>query len=231
MNLEPKIFCAIDTDDLSRAKELASLLAPLGIGLKLGLEFFNANGPQGALTIRDTNPDIPLFMDLKCHDIPNTVAKAIKAISYAIEPAYLNVHAGGGREMMEKAKQACHPSTKLLGVTVLTSMNESDLHGIGVDNSPAEQVQRLAKLTKDSGLDGIVCSSHEIETMRADHGYNFVLMVPGIRPAGSDQGDQKRIMTPKQALELGATHLVIGRPITQADDPAKAANAILEEIG
>lgn len=231
MHMEPKIFCAIDTDDLGRAKGLASLLAPLGIGLKLGLEFFNANGPQGALAIRNANSDIPLFMDLKCHDIPNTVAKAIKAISHAIEPAYLNVHAGGGREMMEKAKEACHPSTKLLGVTVLTSMNESDLHGIGVHNSPAEQVQRLAKLTKDSGLDGIVCSSHEIETMRTAHGNNFVLMVPGIRPAGADHGDQKRVMSPKQALEIGATHLVIGRPITQSPEPANAANAILEDIG
>lgn len=169
---------------------------------------------------------------MKYHDIPNTVAGAVRAISQ-LEPAYINVHATGGRAMMRAAQEAMESvnnTTKLLAVTILTSMDESDLADIGMQTGTADRVRQLAKLTQDCGLAGIVCSSHEIEAVRAVCGPDFALMVPGIRPAGSAAGDQKRIMTPKDALDKGATHLVIGRPITQADDPLQAARDILATL-
>ena len=166
----------------------------------------------------------------KFHDIPNTVAGAVKAISKNFKPAYLNVHASGGEDMMKAAKDACDPTTKLLSVTVLTSMNEDNLRSVGQGDSTMDQVQRLALLTKETGLDGVVCSSHEIEVLRRECGRDFILMVPGIRPADADLGDQKRVMTPKQAMQNGATHLVIGRPITEARDPVTAAQKIIESL-
>lgn len=230
MNTKPVIFCAIDTADIARAAELAKAIAPVTGGIKLGLEFFNAFGPEGVDKIVKAAPEAILFLDLKFHDIPNTVAGAVKAISSRFKPAYLNVHASGGEEMMRAAKDACDPATKLLAVTVLTSIDEESLSGVGQGISPRDQVQRLALLTKESGLDGVVCSSHEIEMLRRELGNDFTLMVPGIRPQGADLGDQKRVMTPKEAVTTGATHLVIGRPITGASDPAAAANKILNEI-
>lgn len=229
MTQNPKIFCAIDTPDLENAKSLSKKISGTGCGIKLGLEFFNAFGPQGVLEIKKIIGDTKLFLDLKYHDIPNTVASAIKAIS-AIGVDYLNVHASGGLEMMKAAKAACASETKLLAVTVLTSLDDSNLTAVGQSVPAADQVERLARLTQSAGLDGAVCSAHEISRLRTACGPNFVLMVPGIRPAGADADDQKRIMTPEEAIKAGATHLVIGRPITGATDPAAAATEILKTI-
>lgn len=225
-----KIFCAIDTNDLSNAKKLATILSQYGIGIKLGLEFFSHFGCYGVEDIMEHAGSSPLFLDLKFHDIPNTVAGAVKATSHRLKPAYINVHASGGYDMMVAAKQACHPDTKLLAVTVLTSMDHRALHQTGQGNNPKQQVENLAQLTKDAGLDGVICSPEEITTLRHHHGQNFVLITPGIRPKGTDIDDQKRIMTPQEALDLGASHLVIGRPITKADDPHKAIEQILKDI-
>lgn len=233
---EPKkIYCAIDTGDLDHACTLAKSLMPY-CGLKLGLEFFNAFGPGGIEKVLKAAPDGSLFIDLKYHDIPNTVAGAVKSICTHFAPEYLNVHASGGRDMMEAAQIACDNisggKTKLLAVTILTSLSQEDLVEIGYnDDSTSDRVKQLAALTQASGLGGVVCSSHEITMLRESCGPDFALMVPGIRPAGADKGDQKRVMTPAEAIGLGATHLVIGRPITQADDPAKAAQDILDSIG
>lgn len=229
MNM-PKIFCAIDTDDISHAKTLISELSDAGIGIKLGLEFFNYFGPDGIEEAMSASPTSPLFLDLKFHDIPNTVAGAVKAVSNRLKPAYLNVHAAGGLEMMQRAKEACHPESKLLAVTVLTSLDDEALVQVGQQTPAQSQVETLAKLTQQAGLDGVVCSSKEIETLRSACGSDFVLMTPGIRPAGASMDDQKRVMTPKQAVDLGATHLVIGRPITKADNPANAAREILSTL-
>ncbi len=225
-----KIFCAIDVSDLDKAKTLIKSLSEADIGIKLGLEFFNHFGPDGIEQAMSVAPDAPLFLDLKFHDIPNTVAGAVKAVSHRLKPAYLNVHAAGGYDMMVAAKQACFEGSKLLAVTVLTSLDDGALSDVGQQTPAEAQVQTLAQLTKKAGLEGVVCSSKEIDVLRNACGNDFVLMTPGIRPAGSALNDQKRVMTPKQALDLGATHLVIGRPITQADNPAQAARDILESI-
>lgn len=225
----PLIYCALDTKDLGRAMELTIALSEVGCGIKLGLEFFNMHGPQGVATILENRLKPSVFLDLKYHDIPNTVAGAVESAS-SLDVSYLNVHAAGGSEMMRAAKGACANKTKLLAVTVLTSMNDSALHETGVSDNAGDQVLRLARLTHASGLDGVVCSAHEIKLLRNALPKNFVLMVPGIRPEGSDAGDQKRIMTPKEAVSAGATHLVIGRPITQAKDPQAAARDIYASI-
>lgn len=224
------IFCALDTDDLATAQHWAQTIGPVTGALKLGMEFFNRFGPAGVETVREACPEAALFIDLKFHDIPNTVAAAVRTVCENLAPAYLNVHAAGGRAMMEAAKAACTGDTRLLAVTILTSLDDADLQEVGYSEGTAGQVKRLALLTKDSGLDGVVCSAHDITTLRAACGADFDLMVPGIRPAGSASGDQKRIMTPAEALAQGATHLVIGRPITQAPDPAAAARTILEAL-
>lgn len=209
---------------------LCESITEAGIGIKLGLEFFNALGIHGVKNIQNAFPAIPVFLDLKYHDIPNTVAGAIRAATSDFKPAYLNVHASGGLEMMKAAKAACPPETKLLAVTILTSLDEQAIGEIGYQENVRERVIQLAKLTQQAGLDGVVCSSHEIESIREACGKDFALMVPGIRPAGSDAGDQKRIMTPLEAMSKGATHLVIGRPITQADSPQTAAEEILKSM-
>ena len=224
----PLIYCAIDTKDPGRAKELSAAVAEAGCGVKLGLEFFNANGPQGVQMILEQRVRPNVFLDLKYHDIPNTVAGAVEAVS-SLDVSYLNVHASGGHEMMRVAKLSCAPKTRLLAVTILTSLNDSALSDVGQPGA-SEQVQRLAALTKKAGLDGVVCSAREIKLLRDTLGPEFILMVPGIRPVGADAADQKRIMTPAEAVSLGATHLVIGRPITQAADPVKAARDILDSI-
>jgi orotidine-5'-phosphate decarboxylase len=230
-----KIFCALDTPDFSLARKLAGdLSAVKGCGIKLGLEFFSYHGIAGVEKIRTEFATLPLFLDLKYHDIPNTVASAFKAFA-GLGVDYLNLHAAGGREMMQTAHaslrdaadKAGKAAPKLLAVTVLTSLDDKNLSEVGQQVPAQDQVVRLATLTKDSGLAGVVCSAHEISALRQSLGADFVLMVPGIRPAGSDKGDQKRTMTPKEALAAGATHLVIGRPITGAPDPAQAARDIL----
>ncbi len=230
MKNSPVIFCAIDTPDITRAADLARDLSPL-CGVKLGLEFFNANGPAGIEAVLKAAPDCALFIDLKFHDIPNTVAGAVRSICSRFAPAYLNVHASGGLEMMQAAKAACRDETRLLAVTLLTSLNQQAVDEVGYKGDGLEaRVRDLALLTQKAGLDGVVCSSHEIETLRAACGPDFRLMVPGIRPEGAATGDQKRVMTPRQALHLGASHLVIGRPITESSDPARAASDIMASL-
>lgn len=228
--MKHRVFVAIDTDDLDHAKSLAREVGPITGGIKLGLEFFNTFGPDGIDAVASEAKDTALFIDLKYHDIPNTVAGAVRAICKRVRPAYLNVHAVGGLEMMQAAKAACAPETKLIGVTVLTSMNADQLNGVGVDDTPETQVLRLAKLTQEAGLDGVVCSAKELVILNKEIGGAFDYVVPGIRPAGADLGDQKRVMTPKDAITAGATHLVIGRPITQAENPATAAANIMSEL-
>jgi orotidine-5'-phosphate decarboxylase len=225
------IFCAVDTTDVTKASALASGLGGSVGGLKIGLEFFTANGPEGYRVL--AGQGLPIFLDLKFHDIPNTVARAVKSIS-ALGPAITTIHTSGGPGMMKAAADAARqaeeetgkPRAKVVGVTVLTSMDGDDLASVGVDAPVKDQVRRLAALAKSSGLDGVVCAPHEIETVRAECGEDFMLVVPGIRPAGAAVGDQKRVMTPKEARSLGADVLVIGRPITEAPDPAAAARAI-----
>ncbi len=218
-----KIFCAIDTADLDHACELSRAIAPVTGGIKLGLEFFNAFGLGGVERVMEAAPDAQLFLDMKYHDIPNTVAGAVRSCCENFAPAYLNVHAAGGLAMMEAAKAACGARTKLLAVTLLTSLDEQAIEEVGYRAGLAERVEQLACLAQKARLDGVVCSAHEIAALRARCGGEFVLMVPGIRPKGSAQGDQKRVMSPEDALGAGATHLVIGRPITGASDPARAA--------
>ena len=216
------IFVAIDTPDLTRAMVLASEVREHAGGLKLGLEFFMANGPAGVRELAAAG--LPVFLDLKLHDIPNTVAKAVEAVA-PLKPAILTVHASGGRAMLEAAKAAAPAETKVVAVTVLTSLDAADLAQTGVNGSPAEQVERLAQLARNAGIDGIVCSGAEVAAARAAWPEGF-FVVPGVRPAGADTGDQKRVVTPRQALDDGASVLVIGRPITAADDPARAIREI-----
>jgi len=216
------IYVALDTRDIGRARSLAETVRDGVGGLKLGLEFFSANGPAGVAEIAALG--VPIFLDLKLHDIPNTVAKAVEALR-TLEPAVLTVHAAGGRAMLEAAKAAAGPATRVVGVTVMTSLDAADLAAAGVGGSPAEQVRRLAALTRASGLDGIVCSGEEVAAARSDWPDGF-FVVPGVRPEGGPSGDQKRIVTPRAALDAGASILVIGRPITGAQDPARAAQAI-----
>ena len=216
------IYVAIDTPDLARAKAMAQRVRRHVGGLKLGLEFFMANGQAG---VRDMAAlGLPIFLDLKFHDIPNTVAKAIDALR-PLEPAILTVHAAGGRAMMEDAKAAAPIGTKVVAVTVLTSLDGGDLATIGVDGDPLAQVERLTRLARESGIDGIVCSGAEVAAAKKiwPGGY---FVVPGVRPADSAAGDQKRMMTPAAARRAGASILVIGRPITAAEDPDAAACAI-----
>jgi orotidine-5'-phosphate decarboxylase len=216
------IFVAIDTPDLTRALDIAEAVRDHAGGVKVGLEFFSAQGPEGVRRILALG--LPVFLDLKLHDIPNTVGKAVEALA-PLQPAILTVHAAGGRAMLAAAKAAAPAGTKVVAVTVLTSLDESDLNAVGVSGSPAEQVARLAKLARDSGVDGIVCSGAEVAAARAAWPGGF-FVVPGIRPAGADVGDQKRVVTPTQALADGASVLVVGRPITGAPDPARAAAEI-----
>lgn len=231
MSEKPLIYCALDTNDLVHAIQLAKKIGRVTKGLKLGLEFFNAFGAEGLHTIMEACPEADIFVDLKYHDIPNTVAGAVNALCKSIHPRFLNVHAAGGEQMMRAAKEACPADTKMLAVTILTSLSYEELCKVGYkDDSVEARVRDMALLAQKSGLDGVVCSAHEIAMLREACGPDFTLMVPGIRPKGADIGDQKRVMGPKEALEAGASHLVIGRPITQADDPAAAAEGILRQI-
>ncbi len=230
MNVPNPIFCAIDTNDLARAEQLAQQLKGHVGGLKLGLEFFLAHGREGYRKLAASG--VPIFLDLKLHDIPNTVAGAVTSL-LSLAPDFMTLHAGGGGSMMKAAattaaKAAKHP--RLLAVTVLTSMDADDLAGVGQEANLAAQVQRLAKLAQGSGMDGVICSPEEVATLRKTCGADFILMVPGIRPSWTAAHDQKRVMTPREAMQAGATYLVIGRPITGADDPAAAADRIMEEM-
>ncbi len=229
------ILCALDTTDIQKAEELAMALKGQVGGIKLGLEFFAAHGAPGVQLVGAHK--LPIFLDLKFHDIPNTVAGAVRATA-GIPCFMMTVHAAGGRAMLRAAAEASMEVAAITGkqrplivaVTMLTSLDEADGESIGVRGTLRDQVKRLADLAQSSGVDGVVCSPHEIAMLREQCGQDFTLVVPGIRPAGSEHGDQKRIMTPQQALAQGATHLVIGRPITGAPSPAQAARAIAETL-
>lgn len=216
------LFLAIDTPHLDVAQTLAGQVRRHIGGLKLGLEFFCANGHHGVHEMAKFG--LPIFLDLKLHDIPNTVAKAIQSLR-PLEPAILTVHAAGGRAMLEEAKAAAGANTKIVAVTVLTSLDSVDLDDIGVASSPHDQVERLTRLARTAGVDGIVCSGQEVAAARKLWPGGF-FVVPGVRPADGRMADQKRIVTPAKAMADGASILVVGRPISQAAEPDLAARAI-----
>jgi orotidine-5'-phosphate decarboxylase len=224
------VFVAIDTPDLKRALDLAKAVRPYVGGLKVGLEFLTARGPDGLAAIVETG--LPVFADVKFHDIPNTVAGAARELA-RLGAAIFNVHASGGEAMLRAAREAAsavNPAVKLIAVTVLTSFDDKDLEPVGQRGPAADQVVRLARLARSCDLDGVVCSAREIAAVRAALGPDFLIVVPGIRPAGTDLADQRRVMTPVEAARAGADILVIGRPITGAADPAGAARAIMESL-
>lgn len=216
------VYLALDLPQLREAKELAARVKAHIGGVKLGLEFFCAHGAHGVHMLSGLG--LPVFLDLKLYDIPNTVARAMQAI-HVLEPAIVTVHTSGGRAMLEDAKAAASGHTKVVGVTMLTSMDDRDLSRTGVEGSAHDQVLRLTDLAREAGLDGVVCSGREIKSVH-DRWKDGFHVVPGLRPAGADAGDQKRIVTPRKARDDGASVLVIGRPITRADDPLAAARAI-----
>jgi orotidine-5'-phosphate decarboxylase len=241
------VFCALDTPDLPTARRLAGLCADAGAGVKLGLEFFSAHGSEGVRAMVALGA--PVFLDLKFHDIPNTVQAACREAA-RLGVALITVHAAGGAAMVQAARQgvregclsvaapdaALHapPHTRLLprvlAVTVLTSLQTADLAAAGITALPEAQVLRLAQLARAAGVDGVVCSGHELSALRQAFGSELLTVVPGIRPAGTATADQKRTMTPTEALKAGADYLVIGRPITASADPAAALAALRQEI-
>ncbi|MDZ4735477.1 MAG: orotidine-5'-phosphate decarboxylase [Rhodospirillaceae bacterium] len=229
-----RIIAALDATDIGRVKDLARAVEPYVWGCKIGLEFFVQHGPAG-IEKAGLDPQ-RLFLDLKFHDIPNTVAGAIRAAS-AIRPAMFNVHAGGGAAMLAAARAARDEMASktghkplLLAVTVMTSLDDADLASVGQSGPVLSQVRRLTALVQNNGLDGVVCSSREIAMLRRDCGADFKLVVPGIRPQGAATHDQKRVMSPGDAIAAGADYLVIGRPINAAPDPAAAARAIADSL-
>lgn len=229
MKPSERIFVALDTADLNQALTLAHDLDGLVGGFKLGMEFFTALGPDGVREVAELGHRV--FIDLKFHDIPATVAKAVKSM-LPLKPFMLTVHASGDNSMMRAAADAAGDSRDrplVVAVTVLTSFDDDDLATIGINSTVEQQVLRLAQLAKDCGLDGVVCSALEVEALRARWGPDFRLVVPGIRPAQAAD-DQKRTMTPANAVAVGADYLVIGRPITTAANPAQAARRIVAEL-
>lgn len=228
--LEPRVIVALDFPDAGQALALVERLDPGQCKLKIGKELFVRAGP--ALVEKLAARGFQVFLDLKFHDIPNTVAQACRAAA-DLGVWMVNVHASGGLKMMQAAREAvdqCATPPKLIAVTVLTSMSGEDLRQIGLEVEPAVQVSRLAKLANEAGMDGVVCSAQEATMLRREIGSDFLLVTPGIRPTGSDVGDQSRILTPARAIEAGADYLVVGRPITQADDPVTALQRINAEI-
>ena len=234
MDFKNKIIVAIDTIDSDNALRLTKIIPDVG-AFKLGLEYFCANGPEGIKLISDTG--VKIFLDLKFHDIPNTVAGAIKAI-LNLQPYMITVHTSGGYDMLRKSNEIvteyCHlKSIKrplILGVSVLTSIDKNDFSYLGIEGTVEDQVIRLAKLAKDAGLDGLVSSAKELKIIRKEIGKELLLVTPGIRPIGGEINDQKRIVTPSQAINDGANFLVIGRPITASKDPRKSLDDISKEI-
>jgi orotidine-5'-phosphate decarboxylase len=216
------IYLALDLPRLDAAVALARKIKDHIGGIKLGLEFFCAHGHHGVHEIAHIG--LPIFLDLKLHDIPNTVAAAMQAV-HVLEPAIVTIHAAGGRAMMEDAKAAAGEHCKVVGVTVLTSLDQRDLERTGITGNPHDQALRLAELAHASGLDGIVCSGHEVAAVHEQWKDGF-LVVPGLRPANGKLADQKRTVTPRQARDAGASVLVIGRPISRAENPLDAAKSI-----
>lgn len=231
VNNDSKIIVALDFDNRQNAEALVDKLDPSLCKLKVGKEMFTLFGPDWVKFL--TEKGFPVFLDLKFHDIPNTVAKACKAAA-ELGVWMVNVHASGGAKMMRAAAEALasygDERPLLTGVTILTSMDEKQFSDIGYQREIKQQVVHFAKLAKDSGLDGVVCSAQEASQLRGELGHEFKLVTPGIRPIGSAQGDQSRIMTPEKALNAGSSYLVIGRPITQAEDPLKSLCEISESI-
>ncbi len=225
------ILVALDYADQNAALALADQLDPNDCRLKVGKEMFTLNGPDFVRSLHQRGFEV--FLDLKFHDIPNTVARAVAAAA-ELGIWMVNVHASGGTRMMTAAKEALLPygddAPILIAVTVLTSMDASDLQGIGITSSPAEYAEHLAKLTKSCGLDGVVCSAHEATRLKASCGQDFKLVTPGIRPAGSAAGDQRRVMTPQEAQAVGVDYMVIGRPITQSENPAQTLRNIRDSL-
>lgn len=230
------IICALDTTEIDDARQLTAAVRHHVGGIKLGLEFFTANGSTGVGQLAAEN--VPVFLDLKFHDIPNTVASAIRATA-GINTFMMTVHTAGGRAMLQAAIDASMEVAEatgkerplIIGVTVLTSLDQADLNMVGIREELHDQVRRLADLAQSCRLDGVVCSPYEITLLREHCGEDFTLVVPGIRPANSSNNDQKRVMTPKDALARGADYLVIGRPITEAEDPAQMAQSIASGAG
>lgn len=228
---EPRVIVALDYDNKETALSFVAQLDPSLCKLKVGKEMFTLFGPEFVKTLVSKGFDV--FLDLKFHDIPNTVAKACKAAA-ELGVWMVNVHASGGVPMMKAAKEAIasssHPQTKLIAVTVLTSMDQAQLSDV-IDNvTPQQQVLRLCKLTQQAGLDGIVCSAQEAQVLRQTYTDAFLLVTPGIRPKGADAGDQKRVMTPDEAIDSGVNYLVMGRPITKADDPVAVLTSVNHSI-
>ncbi len=230
-----RLICAIDLSRIDRARDISQRLRPELAAIKLGLEFFTAYGLEGVKRVSENK--ISTFLDLKLHDIPTTVAKAIRNI-VTQEISMVTVHALGGKNMCEAALLAAGEEAarkniekpKILGVTVLTSHSKAILESTGITGSIIDQVLRLAEIAKKSGLDGVVCSAHEVEAIKKNLGNDFLTVVPGIRPEGTKLNDQERTMTPMEAVKRGADYLVIGRPITEAEDPLKVAKDINSSI-
>jgi len=231
MNFQNPICVALDTPELTRAIELAKLLHGHVGMLKIGMEFFYAHGARGYEALGAQG--IPIFLDMKLHDIPNTVAQGLRSLlKLAPAPAITNVHATGGLDMMKAAREAVGAETKLIAVTILTSLSNEDLWAAGFaqDQKTDDQALRLAELTHNAGLDGVVCSPLDLQSIRSKLPRSFLTIVPGIRPADASAHDQKRVATPKSAIDSGADILVIGRAITGAADPAAAAQSILQSL-
>ncbi len=222
------VYVALDTPDVKTALALAGAVRPHVGGLKVGLEFVSANGPEGVRAVAALG--LPVFLDVKLHDIPNTVAGAVRALS-GLGVSIINVHASGGTAMMRAAKEAAGSGVKIIAVTILTSLDDADMEIIGYSEGASMQALRLARLAQISGLDGVVCAATDLAAIRAACGPDFLTVVPGSRPAGSDVQDQKRFMTPSAARAAGADILILGRPVAAAADPAAAARAVAAELG
>lgn len=231
MSCQTPVVVALDFEQQNQALNLVSQLDPALCRLKVGKEMFTHFGPQFVQQLQQRNFDV--FLDLKFHDIPNTVAKAVKAAA-DLGVWMVNVHASGGSKMMSAARESLvsygTDKPHLIAVTVLTSMEQADLTELGITLTPAQQVLKLAALTQQAGLDGVVCSAQEATLLKQQCGKDFMLVTPGIRPASTSQDDQKRVMTPAQAVVAGVDYMVIGRPITKAAQPLDALHAIVREI-
>jgi len=230
IKVNEKLIVALDVKSLDEAKGIVKKLSPTVKIFKVGMGLFTLYGPDTVKIVHDSGAKV--FLDLKFHDIPNTVTHALRSAA-KLGIFMVNIHTLGGSEMMMRAAEAIRESDnkpKLLGVTVLTSMDQSSIEEIGIDKKVEDEVVSLARLGKDSGLDGVVASPKEVSLIRNNLGKDFIIVTPGIRPAGAEKSDQKRIMTPREAIETGADYIVVGRPIIETKDPLAAANKIIKEM-
>lgn len=222
------IYVALDTPDVKTAHDLAEAVRPYAGGLKIGLEFVSANGPEGIRAIVALG--LPVFLDVKLHDIPTTVAGAVRALA-GLGVAIINIHASGGTAMMKAAKDAAGDKVKIIAVTILTSLDDADMQAVGFERAASAQAVRLARLAEAAGLDGVVCSAHDLKGVREACRPDFLTIVPGSRPTGSAAGDQKRFLTPEAARAAGADILILGRPVTHAPDPREACRQVAVSLG